>query len=93
MRGTERRARLLEALELGEIDVDDLARRFGVSASTVRRDLQHLSGTKAVRRTYGGAILAGGRRRPPSTRGWRSTARRSRPSPGPPWPWSRTAKR
>jgi len=64
MRGTERRARLLEALELGEIDVDDLARRFGVSASTVRRDLQHLSGTKAVRRTYGGAILAGG---PPET--------------------------
>jgi DeoR/GlpR family transcriptional regulator of sugar metabolism len=38
--------------------VDDLARRFGVSASTVRRDLQHLSDTKAVRRTYGGAILA-----------------------------------
>ncbi len=60
MRGTERRARLLAALELGEIDVDDLARRFGVSASTVRRDLQHLSDTKAVRRTYGGAILAGG---------------------------------
>ncbi|MCB4804602.1 DeoR/GlpR family transcriptional regulator of sugar metabolism [Methylobacterium brachiatum] len=59
MRGTERRARLLEALGLGEIDVDDLAHRFGVSASTVRRDLQHLSGTKAVRRTYGGAILAG----------------------------------
>ncbi|MGM9458269.1 DeoR family transcriptional regulator, partial [Lacticaseibacillus rhamnosus] len=29
-------------------------------ASTVRRDLQHLSDTKAVRRTYGGAILAGG---------------------------------
>ncbi|TXN45948.1 DeoR/GlpR family DNA-binding transcription regulator [Methylobacterium sp. WL7] len=58
MRGTERRARLLEALGLGEIDVDDLARRFGVSASTVRRDLQHLSDTKAVRRTYGGAILA-----------------------------------
>ncbi len=64
MRGTERRARLLAALELGEIDVDDLARRFGVSASTVRRDLQHLSDTKAVRRTYGGAILAGG---PPET--------------------------
>lgn len=59
MRGTERRARLLEALGLGEIDVDDLAHRFGVSASTVRRDLQHLSDTKAVRRTYGGAILAG----------------------------------
>ncbi len=31
--------------------------RFGVSASTVRRDLQRLSGENAVRRTYGGAIL------------------------------------
>ncbi|MDP4002756.1 DeoR/GlpR family DNA-binding transcription regulator [Methylobacterium sp. NEAU K] len=59
MRGSERRARLLEALGLGEIDVDDLARRFGVSASTVRRDLQQLSDTRVVRRTYGGAILAG----------------------------------
>ena len=46
MRSKERQARLLEALKLGEIDVDDLARRFDVSASTVRRDLQHLSDTR-----------------------------------------------
>jgi DeoR family fructose operon transcriptional repressor len=59
MRSKERHARLLEALNAGEIDVDDLARRFDVSASTVRRDLQHLSRTNAVRRTYGGAILSG----------------------------------
>jgi DeoR/GlpR family transcriptional regulator of sugar metabolism len=58
MRGKERRALLLETLRTGEVDVDDLARRFGVSASTVRRDLQHLSSAKAVRRTYGGAMLA-----------------------------------
>ncbi|KAB1072292.1 DeoR/GlpR family DNA-binding transcription regulator [Methylobacterium planeticum] len=64
MRSKERRALLLEALGGGEIDVDDFARRFGVSASTVRRDLQHLSATSAVRRTYGGAILA---RHPPET--------------------------
>ncbi|WP_454618823.1 DeoR/GlpR family DNA-binding transcription regulator [Bradyrhizobium cenepequi] len=57
MRSKERHARLLEALNAGEIDVDDLARRFDVSASTVRRDLQHLSKNNAVRRTYGGAIL------------------------------------
>ncbi len=57
MRSKERHARLLEALNAGEIDVDDLARRFNVSASTVRRDLQHLSRNNAVRRTYGGAIL------------------------------------
>jgi DeoR family fructose operon transcriptional repressor len=59
MRSKERHARLLEALNTGEIDVDDLARRFHVSASTVRRDLQHLSKNNAVRRTYGGAILTG----------------------------------
>jgi DeoR family fructose operon transcriptional repressor len=59
MRSKERHARLLEALNAGEIDVDDLARRFDVSASTVRRDLQHLSRHNAVRRTYGGAILTG----------------------------------
>ncbi|MBC7584521.1 MAG: DeoR/GlpR transcriptional regulator [Tardiphaga sp.] len=59
MRSKERHARLLEALNAGEIDVDDLARRFDVSASTVRRDLQHLSRNNAVRRTYGGAILTG----------------------------------
>lgn len=57
MRSKERHARLLEALSAGEIDVDDLARHFNVSASTVRRDLQHLSKKNAVRRTYGGAIL------------------------------------
>jgi DeoR family fructose operon transcriptional repressor len=59
MRSKERHGRLLEALNAGEIDVDDLARRFDVSASTVRRDLQHLSRNNAVRRTYGGAILTG----------------------------------
>lgn len=57
-RSKERRTLLLEALSAGEVDVDDLARHFGVSASTVRRDLQRLSGENAVRRTYGGAILA-----------------------------------
>src|SRR3569623_1068238 len=55
----ERHGRLLEALSAGDIDVYDLARRFDVSASTVRRDLQHLSRNNAVRRTYGGAILTG----------------------------------
>src|SRR3569833_204365 len=57
-RSKERHARLLEALNAGEIDVDDLARRAGGSAATVRRDLQHLSRSNAVRRTYGGAILS-----------------------------------
>src|SRR6201996_2796220 len=59
VRSNERRARLLDALKAGEGDVDDLARRFGVSASTGRRDLQQLSERNAVHRTYGGAILNG----------------------------------
>jgi DeoR family fructose operon transcriptional repressor len=59
MRSRERRTQLLAALDAGEIDVDDLAVRFDVSASTVRRDLQQLSRENAVRRTYGGAILTG----------------------------------
>lgn len=57
MRSAERRSRLLDALQLGEVDVEHLARAFGVSESTVRRDLQRLSQDNAVRRTYGGAIL------------------------------------
>jgi DeoR/GlpR family transcriptional regulator of sugar metabolism len=57
MRSKERRSVLLGMLEAGDADVGDLARRFGVSASTVRRDLQRLSQENAVRRTYGGAIL------------------------------------
>lgn len=57
MRSTERRSRLLEALQVGEVDVENLARRFAVSESTVRRDLQRLAEDNAVRRTYGGAIL------------------------------------
>ena len=59
IRSKDRRERLLDALKAGEVDVDNLARRFGVSASTVRRDLQQLSEANAVHRTYGGAILNG----------------------------------
>jgi DeoR/GlpR family transcriptional regulator of sugar metabolism len=58
MRSKERRSVLLDALREGEVDVEALAKRFDVSASTVRRDLQQLSSAKAIRRTYGGAILA-----------------------------------
>lgn len=54
------RARLDAIVELvgqGEADVLDLARRFAVSASTIRRDLQRLEAAQAIRRTYGGAII------------------------------------
>lgn len=49
---------MLAAIAAGDADVDALAARFGVSASTIRRDLQHLSAQRAIARTYGGAMLA-----------------------------------
>jgi DeoR/GlpR family transcriptional regulator of sugar metabolism len=49
---------ILAAIAAGDADVDALAARFGVSASTIRRDLNALSAKRAVARTYGGAILA-----------------------------------
>jgi DeoR family fructose operon transcriptional repressor len=56
-RGTRRDA-ILAAIAAGDADVDSLAAHFGVSASTIRRDLQHLSAQRAIARTYGGAMLA-----------------------------------
>ncbi len=40
----------------GHVDVGALARRFGVSPSTVRRDLNHLHEQQLVNRTRGGAV-------------------------------------
>ena len=54
----ERTEAILLAIAAGDADVDGLAARFGVSASTIRRDLQHLSTQRAITRTYGGAVLA-----------------------------------
>lgn len=42
--------------ENGSVDVVGLARDFGVSAATVRRDLQALHGQGLLRRTHGGAL-------------------------------------
>jgi DeoR/GlpR family transcriptional regulator of sugar metabolism len=53
-----RRDDILSAMAEGIVDVDSLAERFGVSASTIRRDLQDLSARRAIARTYGGAMLA-----------------------------------
>lgn len=58
MQSKARRALILGMLQAGEADVEDLARRFDVSASTIRRDLQRLVETNAIQRTYGGAIPA-----------------------------------
>lgn len=52
----ERRASIVTALREGMQRIDDLARRCGVSAMTIRRDLQVLEEQNKVRRVRGGAI-------------------------------------
>lgn len=59
MLGTERRQQILQLLEdKGVISVPDLSARFGVSESTIRRDLQKLAQEGLLQRTHGGAISA-----------------------------------
>ncbi|HIZ37503.1 MAG TPA: DeoR/GlpR family DNA-binding transcription regulator [Candidatus Ruania gallistercoris] len=61
-RADQRRAEIVTlAAEMGLASVDDLATRFGVTASTIRRDLALLSRSGQLARTYGGAIAAGDR--------------------------------
>ncbi len=45
----------------GVMRIEDLARRLGVSAATVRRDLDELERTGAIRRVHGGAVSVEGR--------------------------------
>jgi DeoR family transcriptional regulator of aga operon len=55
----ERWTRLLEILgEEGRIDVAGAADRLGVSAATVRRDMNELAGQQMLTRTRGGAVLS-----------------------------------
>jgi DeoR family transcriptional regulator, fructose operon transcriptional repressor len=46
----------LLALRGVSVDVSDLARQFGVTTETIRRDLSDLEGRKLVRRVHGGAV-------------------------------------
>ena len=56
-KGRERRDAMLEAIAAGDKDIRQLAERFCVSLSTVRRDPQRPSHETAVPRTYGGAMV------------------------------------
>ena len=57
MRQAERVAVVLEALASdGSVDVAELVERLGVSAATVRRDLQLLEEQRLLNRTHGGAV-------------------------------------
>ncbi len=53
----ERRRKILEALEQSErVTVQELVRRFGVSAVTIRKDLDALTEAGAMVRSHGGAL-------------------------------------
>lgn len=54
----ERRKAILGILEKDHIaSVENLAKIFNVSESTIRRDLDIIAGNGMIRRTYGGAVL------------------------------------
>lgn len=55
-----RRDAIRELLRGRPVGVDELAVRFGVTASTIRRDLAVLTGAGQIVRTYGGALSTGG---------------------------------
>jgi DeoR family transcriptional regulator of aga operon len=58
MMPARRRALILERLKLtGAAGIQELADVIGASASTVRRDLEHLVKQGALERTHGGALL------------------------------------
>jgi DeoR family fructose operon transcriptional repressor len=44
------------ALREGSVDVADLARRYGVTTETIRRDLSDMQGRQLLRRVHGGAV-------------------------------------
>jgi DeoR family transcriptional regulator of aga operon len=57
MTRAERLSALLERLVAdGKIDVEHSAEHFGVSAATVRRDLDYLADQQLLSRTHGGAV-------------------------------------
>ena len=47
------------ARAFGRVMVEDLARRFEVSAQTIRKDLNDLCDQRSLTRIHGGAIVAG----------------------------------
>ncbi|UOZ05557.1 DeoR/GlpR family DNA-binding transcription regulator [Amycolatopsis sp. WQ 127309] len=57
---SERMSEILRELsETGSLHVGDLARRFGVSEATLRRDLTALEDQRLLTRTHGGALAQG----------------------------------
>ena len=58
---THRQSEILNlARASGRVMVEDLARRFDVSAQTIRKDLNDLCEQRSLTRIHGGAIIASG---------------------------------
>ncbi|QKG84631.1 DeoR/GlpR transcriptional regulator [Kroppenstedtia pulmonis] len=58
MISAERRRLIHQKLEMeGIVKISDLAEEFGVSAMTIRRDLDQMEQETGIQRTHGGAIL------------------------------------
>ena len=58
---THRQSEILNiARAFGRVMVEDLARRFEVSAQTIRKDLNDLCDQRTLTRIHGGAIIASG---------------------------------
>lgn len=59
MRPQQREQQILAQLHAlqSELSVGELAKKFTVSALTIRRDLERLERDKAILRTHGGCIL------------------------------------
>ncbi|GHH86086.1 DeoR family transcriptional regulator [Streptomyces sulfonofaciens] len=64
MNGTDRRATIRDLLQSRPLSVAELAQRYGVSESTIRRDLSRLSESGEIVRTYGGAVSSAGEEQP-----------------------------
>lgn len=54
----KRREKILSIVTREETNVEALSRHFGVSESTIRRDLAELADSGSIVRTYGGAALS-----------------------------------
>ena len=58
MRRNERQGKILELLQQEKsVEIKDLAKRFGVSIITIRRDFDELSDSGQIKKIYGGAML------------------------------------
>lgn len=65
MKAAERRKAIEDKiLAVGEVDFASLAAEYGVSAMTIRRDIEALESTGSVRRVWGGVIAASKAREP-----------------------------